>query len=244
MATLKSQVIASSQTWTAPAGVSAVWLSMVGGGAAVGGSGNSGGFIVGGGSGGSGELCLGRLVPVTPLANYSVVIGAAGTTGATWATRPNVATQSSFNGYIALGAGDYPGPFYVPGTACAGGGAGGSTGGFGGGGFDKKGRRETGQFTGGAGGSYNSAAANNIGGTLGGQPGLTGANTADPDYGGGPGAGAIWGGNDGTAAHVSPTAAGSATHYGAGCGGAGEPASGTVTGASGSPGVVILSWVE
>lgn len=77
MGVSKSQLFTSSGTWTAPAGVSSAKITQVGGGAG-GGPGQTG-FGGGGGGGGAGEFCRRRTIVVTPGADYTITIGAGGT---------------------------------------------------------------------------------------------------------------------------------------------------------------------
>ena len=71
----KFQVFLSSGTWTRPAGVDTVWVTMCGGG----GGGNSGNFYSGGGGGGAGQVYI--AYPVAVSGNVSVTIGSGGTAG-------------------------------------------------------------------------------------------------------------------------------------------------------------------
>lgn len=71
---LKSQTFTGSGTFTVPAGITSVWVTMVGGG----GSGGSNAQSSGAGGGGGGAYCLKRAVSVTPGAGVAVTIGGGG----------------------------------------------------------------------------------------------------------------------------------------------------------------------
>ena len=74
----KSQLFTSSGTFTAPAGVTTVFVTMCGaGGGGGGGADNDGG----GGGGGGGAYIKKALCPVTPTSGYAVTCGTAGTAG-------------------------------------------------------------------------------------------------------------------------------------------------------------------
>src|SRR5574340_233465 len=73
MATTQSILITISQTWTVPTGVTAVWISAIGGGG--GGAGGDGGSS-GRGAGGNGEFCRNRLIAVS--GSLSITIGSGG----------------------------------------------------------------------------------------------------------------------------------------------------------------------
>lgn len=70
-------IINSTQTWTAPAGVSQIELLLVGGGGGGGGTGANG--ANGGGGGGGGVVS--QTITVTPATSYTVTIGAGGAAG-------------------------------------------------------------------------------------------------------------------------------------------------------------------
>jgi hypothetical protein len=70
-----SRIFTSNGTFTAPAGVTQVLLTMIG----AGGSGGHGSDQYGGGGGGSGELVLKYPYVVTPLSTYAVVVGTGST---------------------------------------------------------------------------------------------------------------------------------------------------------------------
>jgi hypothetical protein len=71
---LKSQTFTGSGTFTVPAGITSVWVTMVGGG----GSGGSNASSSGSSGGGGGAYCLKRAVSVTPGAGVAVTIGGGG----------------------------------------------------------------------------------------------------------------------------------------------------------------------
>jgi hypothetical protein len=71
---LKSQEFLSSGTFTVPAGITTVWVTMCGGGGSGGGWGASNGAA----GGGAGAYCIQRPVSVTPGASVTVTIGAGG----------------------------------------------------------------------------------------------------------------------------------------------------------------------
>ncbi len=233
--------------WTCPDGVTAVLATMVPGGGGATGAGDLFNFNGASGGAGGGELMLGRPTAVIPGNTYSVVVGNRGI-GAAYAVVPGNGTSSQFNGLIVLpGHGNHD---IGPGNSGAGGGVGGSPGGFSGAGFVSRGSREACHFTGGSGGSYASFyngfhAA--VGTVHGGQLGFTGVDVGGGgSFGhsaGGAGGGSIWGSNTGGNSRTTPPD-GASDRYGSGAGGAGEPESGTNTGGDGSPGMVMLMWVD
>lgn len=75
----QAQVFTANGSFTAPSGVTTVYLTMIGGGG--GGGGGDGNLARGGGGGGSGGWYTKRPFAVTPGNNYTVTIGAAGTAG-------------------------------------------------------------------------------------------------------------------------------------------------------------------
>ena len=110
----------SSGTWTAPSGVSHVFISAVGGGG--GGGGGSGGTSQSGGGGGSGAFIDRVMVDVTPGNSYSVTVGDGGT-GGTSTVDGNNGTASSFvadNVTVSVNGGS-GGKSYIVGTGGAGG---------------------------------------------------------------------------------------------------------------------------
>ncbi len=247
----RTAVFAAGDDWVCPAGVSAVFLAMVPGGAGSFGAGDTFSFHGSAGGGGSGEMMMGRPISVTPGDTYTVTVGIQGgglTYAGSFAGGLTYPTSSSFSGLHVL-PGNYA-PGNGPGNSGGGGGVGGSTGGSGGGGFDRRGRREACHFTGGAGGGFGSfydGLHSPSGGVLGGALGFTGIDTGvGGDFGhgaGGAGGGTIFGGNTGGNSRTTPPD-GTSTNYGSGAGGAGEPQSGTVNGGNGSPGYVVLMYAK
>lgn len=241
MAKLHSVLFAADDSWLCPDNVSAVWLTMTGGGIGSSAARNRFSFLGASAGGGSAELCVNKLVSVTPGVTYTVTVGTA-SAGSGYAIMPALPTPSEFAGFITLGSNLYPFVgVYTPGCRGAGGGVGGSTGADAGG-FDHGGRRECGHYTGGSGGSFHDGGENlyQNHGVLGGVPAGEGSTVGGLE-GGGCGGGTIWGGNNGSSgdeANLGPNI----THYGAGAGGTGEPSDGTLFGGAGSPGAVILMW--
>lgn len=134
----KTQVITSTQSWTVPADVSQVYVTLVSGGGGGGGVPNatprSGG---GGGGGGYRE----RYLSVTPGSTHTITIGAGGS-GGTNSSHGGQGGTSSFGSLFSLigGGGGRTGDIglddvNVPDVACTGGSNGGSSGGAGGGGM-------------------------------------------------------------------------------------------------------------
>lgn len=97
-----SQMFTSSGTFTAPTGVTKVYLTLLGGG---GGGGGTGGVSTNGGGGGAGGYqTINYPYTVVPGNAYSVVIGGGGTGGASTGTNGATGTNSSFDStVIALG---------------------------------------------------------------------------------------------------------------------------------------------
>ncbi|MEK7109203.1 MAG: hypothetical protein AAB919_02095 [Patescibacteria group bacterium] len=95
-------------TWTAPGYVTRVWVTVVGAGGGGGGlrwSDGCGGDADTGGGGGSGGYITGQEVPVTPGAQYTVVVGTGGTGGPFVCGRDNPSSGaagggSSFGGSV------------------------------------------------------------------------------------------------------------------------------------------------
>lgn len=120
-------MITSTTTWTCPADVTKVWVSMVGGGAG-GGSGwydiNSGQYYSGGG-GGSGWYIVNYKITVVPATVYNITIGAGGT-GNSYYQHPQANIQGGTTSFGALVSvpGGYPGSSayqYAVGTGGCGG---------------------------------------------------------------------------------------------------------------------------
>jgi hypothetical protein len=225
------QVFTSSGTWTRPAGVNMVWVTICGGGGGGGGASSSGN----GGGGGGGAQCFYRY-PVVVSGNVSVTVGSGGAGGAVDNSGGN-GGNSSFGSLIATGGnggqpngvGGSSGGGLPPGGAAAGtspapnppdslgngigcaGGSGGGGGSGSSGGVSARGGH-SGTYAGGAGGIYLD--------------------------GGGGGASMLGKGGNGGYASAGQNGSG----YGSG-GGGGSRRSGTAYGGgNGSPGVVIVEW--
>lgn len=217
--TTTSHFYASSGTFTAPAGVTEVFVTMVGGG------GGGGGYIdengTGGCGGGAGAWVYRYPLYVTPTSNYSVTVGAKGTGGAHNAAGGN-GTASSF--------------VYDGGTiTCAGGYGGGTNSQAGGAGVS------VGSYNGQAGGGDGSAGLGGAFGIAITAGGNGGAGIHNPSLGamGGGGAGGPFGGGGvgGTNARYC-TVGYSYGSGGGGCSGYG----GVYTGADGTQGFVYIEW--
>lgn len=76
---IRAQLFTSTGTFTTPAGVSKVWITMVGGG---GGGGGNAGSGTGGGGGGAGAWIIRGEVGVVATTEYTVTVGAGGTSPA------------------------------------------------------------------------------------------------------------------------------------------------------------------
>jgi len=72
------EIFTSSGSWTAPTGITKIFLTMVGGGGAGGGATYEGGNTGSGGGGGAGEGVLMRPYTVTPGNSYSYTVGSGG----------------------------------------------------------------------------------------------------------------------------------------------------------------------
>lgn len=231
---MHSASFTSSGTWTCPAGVSAVFLTMVGGGGATPGSGDGYGASGNTGGAGSAELVVNRLVAVSPGTIYTVTVGSGGL-GTGYNVKPGDPSSSSFAGFIALRAGVWnPGEPQFPGAggfsrAGQGGGVGAAPAGE-----YTMGKREACGYTSGASGSRNTQGPMTLGGATGAQ-GIKGAGTYT--LGGYPGSGAIWGSTNG-GNQDGPVPSADPTHYGAGAGGSGSNSNG----GNGAPGYVLLMW--
>lgn len=112
----KSQAFTADGTFTVPAGVSLVWLMMIGGGSS-GGQASTSGPSTGGGAGGSaGELCIRRPLTVTPGATIAISIGSGGVAGTGPAIGGSGDTLCAYGGHTtfgttkALGANSSPSP--------------------------------------------------------------------------------------------------------------------------------------
>lgn len=266
----KSQVFTSSGTFNVPAGVSLVWVTMIGSG------GSSGQSAGGWGGGGAGHLCVRYPVKVTPSGTVTVTIGAGGigSTGPIWLGRavagagnPTLFGSISIDGARVCRATGSGGVNYQGPHGGNGGGPGGGLDaanlpqshgafGFGGPGNATNSFRMLGYLSspvsyggsgGGQGGSYEvagSAGEGSGGVAAGGSGGTSGATFG---AGGGGGAGTIWGpggnGSNGVFSGAVPGDNAPATSYGAGAGGAGGNHSSTnVNGSNGADGYCMVEW--
>lgn len=245
----------SAQTFTVPANVTLVYLTMVAGG---GGGGRAyGAPATGAPGGGAGECCIRMPVKVTPNDIIAVAVGDAGKGGTRAA---GASTDSTAGGNTTFGA-----------LRCAGGGRGVDSGGGGnqpggnGGGAGRAlgvlggdgviGTRAGGSvFVGGSsgGGYMNTMVAARLGGPAAGvEPTPVGINDGTKSAGGS-GASSQWGvggvgGDGGVAPADSNGRSADPTHYGAGGGGGGGYGTtpvpdNQVDGGDGAPGYVLVEW--
>jgi hypothetical protein len=227
--TLQSQEFTSNGTWTWPTGVTAAWITMVGGG-----NGGNGSFVAltGAGGGSSGEFAV--AFPVAKqAATATVTIGAGGAGGAV-NTPGTAGGDTSFDTITVLGG-------RATGSINSGGIGGGPKGGA----SSVAGTIETIIHFGGSGGGIGGTGGGNGGsapGTGGFLLGAAGGTLVGGQAGGGGGASSIWGkGGVGGNGGVAGTAA-SATAYGSGGGGAGGFAGGK-TGGNACAGYCLVIWV-
>ena len=96
------QIFTASGTFTAPADIHEIYITMIGGGG--GGAGSQTGGSSAGGGGGAGAYKINHRFAVTPGSNYTVTIGAGGTGGATDADGSSGGT-TSFDSVSVLGGG-------------------------------------------------------------------------------------------------------------------------------------------
>lgn len=217
---LKSQEFLSSGTYTVPAGVTTVWVTMCGGG---GSGGTAGTATYGAAGGGAGAYVIKQAVSVTPGASVTVTIGAGGT-GVAADSTGNSGGTTSFGSLSVLGgtggghAASQTSTHIQPGN-------GGARGGFG------KGSSL----------SAVSLAATSCGGRAGltsnADGGLSWAFQSSASYGGG--AGGLFG--DGTNGNNSAASTSASANSGAGSGGS-RFSSGT--GGAGGSGRCIVEWLE
>jgi len=115
------EVFTADDTFTAPAGVTRVYVTMCGGGGGGGGANNDG--YGGGGGGGGGASCIRVPYTVVPSSEYAVVVGTKGTGGTT--ANGNAGEASSFNTSLSVAGGS--GGQGGTGASTHNGGAGGTT---------------------------------------------------------------------------------------------------------------------
>jgi len=247
-------IITSTQSWTAPAGVSSIELFLVGGGG--GGAGAAGPGHTGGAGGGGGVLST--TLPVTPGSSYTVTIGAGGAVGTFSSSSPGGNGNSSTFGSLATsygGGGGWSsnGGQFVTGIVSSGGGGGASTSipsGSGGGAGPYHIYTPSNTFVGIQ--SNANALINVVQGTYGqmaqsnfyynGNPGLNGygAGGGGAQFGSGP---AIQGGlNAGKGAQRSNPGTSGAANFGGGGGGSMEYLGAFIAGGSGGSGVAIIRY--
>ena len=246
-------------SWTAPAGVSLVWLTAIGGGGGATATysidGSAGHFTYNVGGAGAGELVTNLPVAVTPGVTYAVTVGTKGLGATTYNQQPPAAGPSIFNGFIALGAGPYLSAFFFDVNSGSGGGPGRARGAVNGDGSQssfhqfQESCRHTGGSSGGRGSSgypiENGYHSSSLGGNLGGQQGVVSGDPPphDPDRPGGGGGGTLWGAVNGGNGKVATTVSAPSTYYGAGAGGGGSyPTGGETNGGNGCAGFVSLRW--
>ena len=114
VATSGNEVFTSSGTFTVPAGVTKVYVSMVGGGGGAG-RGDAGGN---GGGGGGGASIVHSIYTVTPTSSYTVVVGSGGSGAVSENSSGTIGTQSSFDGVLIALPG-FPGERTVGGVGGA-----------------------------------------------------------------------------------------------------------------------------
>jgi len=217
----RNQFFTSSGTFTAPTGVSYVFVSMVGAGGGGGGGKNG---SEGGGGGGSGAYIVRAGVPVVATTGYTVTINAAGTAGAE-------DTKGGDGGTVTFA--------YNGGTlSCDGGGGGGDRGGA------------TGTNSGGLAGTVSGSmiggttttATGGIGGTYKSTVGAVGGDGgAGDNFGGGGGAASPFGLGGAGATHNADVVA-QTLGYGSGGGGGAEDGATSRAGAAGRAGFVLVEW--
>jgi len=215
-----SVTITSSQSWTVPAGVTSITVEAWGGGGAGGGATANPAK----GGGGAGGQYARKLINVTPLSNYAVVVGAGGT-GSTGNGTAGGDSIFGVNDVVAKGG--------AGGTGAANGvaGAGSSTGGVG----DVV-------YAGGNGSSGAVGGSCNNGGAGGGGAGSTAAggnasgNTA--------GTGSAQGGGNGGAGINSSGNGNGGSNYGGGGGGACAESGTDRSGGNGAPGRLVITWAD
>lgn len=235
---LKGQEFPTSGTFTVPANVTAVWLTMIGGGS--GGTGTSSGGGTGGGGGAAGEIAENVQVPVTALGTVTVTIGAGGLGGVSGVGTAGGIT--SFGSVYQVQGGTSQ----IVNAGATGGGPGGGLGGASGGSGSAGGLGVTSApcYQGGGGGGGGAVSGSGgPGAGCGGYLGGTGGGPGGGKGGGGGGASTPWGpGGNGGAGETAGTAAPAGSH-GAGGGGGGGNASTPRNGGAGQDGYCLVSWV-
>jgi hypothetical protein len=213
-----SQLFTSSGTFTAPVGISTIWVTAIAGGGGGGGGRNAYG---GGGGGGSGAYVIKTQLPVVASTGYAITINSGGTGGAE--------AQNGSNGGSAVIA-------FNGGTVTLNPGLGGAFG------------SSTGGAAGGSGGTANSASGGAADGGTGGIAGVIpstagnvgGRGGSGDNGGGGGGASSPFGLGSAGANHLADST--NAAGYGAGGGGGAEDGATSRVGGSGKNGCVLVEW--
>lgn len=241
-ARLRSQEFLANGTFTWPAGVDAVWLTLVGGGM---GGGRGDGSSISAGGGGGGEVIYRKLIPRGTATTSAVTIGAGGTAGVTVGAVGGNGGNSTFvvgsTTYTALGAittglGHQPGQVgggTQVGTSQASGGWGGAPTTPATSPTPERGRTRPDGIGGGAGGCGGDGS--NVASRGGDCLGRGGAGSGS---GGGGGGGSYGDGGAGGSVGVNGTAA--AANSGGGGGGSGW---GAASGGAGGSGRCIVEWI-
>jgi hypothetical protein len=238
-----------ANTFNVPAGVTMVWVRMIGGG---GGGSTTVLAATGGGGGGCGEEVENLSVPCTSSGTISITVGAKGNGGAAGQASAQAGTDggdtsvtsNSITYFARGGKGATTG-----GVGGAGGGPRGGTGGGTGapGVVGVMGTQESPVYFGGAGGSgggSTTAANGGLGTANAGYPtGATAGTAASTQAGGAAGAASPFGigGAGGNGGAIGSSAA--STSYGAGGGGGGGKATTTIGGGNGTAGYVVVQWI-
>lgn len=235
--TLQGQEFTANGSFVAPTGVTAVWITMVGGGA----GGGARSTTAGAGGGGAGELCQGVPVLVVAGNTYAVAIGAGGAGAPAGAAGDGTAGgDTSFTAGVTLVCKGGKGGI---GTAIGSGGVGGGVGGQTAAVPAPIGIAEaplyTAGSTGGTGG--NAGVVGNIGGGSGGYAGGAAGATGGGGGGGGGGASTVYG--TGATGGTGNANGSDATAYGTGGGGAGGTSTTAKNGGAGKSGYCLVQWV-
>ncbi len=210
-----SQLFTSSGTFTAPAGVTKVYITMIGGGAGGGGCNSTGSNFAGGG--GAGAYLFNLPFTVTPASNYTVTIGAGGAGGTNSGTDGSSGGTTSFDALSVLGGSGGVGS--TSGTAGNGGAGGVGTG------YDASASISTASN---AGGGYTKTGGN---GAKGGSGSKSGAGGGSP----------FGTGANGVSAHNAGTNGTANTGVGA-SGSSGTDGMGGVAGGIGGSGFVLVQY--